>query len=95
MERVKFIYIGGIYFDHIVAAKTHIATYPVKADQRNTETLKKVEGFKGKKTHHTGDEIDIVNTFISACYESEAAKYNPNKLAKAWKMIIFSVSLTK
>ena len=39
----------------------------------------------------SGDEIDIVNTFISA----SAAKYNPNKLPNAWKMIIFSVSLTE
>ena len=37
------LYIGvEIYFDHIVAANTHIGTYPVKADHRNTQQLKKV-----------------------------------------------------
>ena len=42
------LYIGGeIYFDHIVAANTHIATYPVKADIRETHKTEE-NSFKGK-----------------------------------------------
>ena len=46
---------GGIYFDHIVAANTHIGTYPVKPDQRNTQRKKVVS-----RAHSAKSEEKIV-----------------------------------
>ena len=48
IDSQSLCFVWEIYFDHIVGANTHIGTYPVTADHRNTK-LKKKKNYQGRK----------------------------------------------
>ena len=48
IDSQSLCFVWEIYFDHIVGANTHIGTYPVTADHRNTK-LKKNKNYQRRK----------------------------------------------